>query len=1107
MKHLLLLLAAALPLSPLAAPTRADELAKNFATPPDSARPQTWWHWVDGNVTREGITADLEAMARVGIGGAQIFEAGCGVPSGPVKYVSPEWRELVKHAAQEASRLGLELTLHNCAGWSSSGGPWITPELSMQKLVWSETFLEGPKQIETALPPPPAEAGFYRDIAVFAFPTPEGENFSMAEAAPKLSASPGIVADKLPALTDGDPKTSIVVAGPALKLPQWVQLEFPQKYLARSLALTFVNSQHIEYHKFSGEIQVSDDGQKFRTIRTFAGNPPELTVVLNAVESRWFRIVFTSYTPPAWAQTAQLPLASLALLPVCRIEGVQAKAAFTRSEDRAADNFAPLPDAVVTHRSQMVEISSKMDGAGKLRWDVPAGKWTVLRFGHTTTGVKNHPATASGTGFECDKLSQAAMDAHFNGMLAKVIADVGPLAGKTFNNVLIDSWEVGSQNWTPKFREEFQQRRGYDPLPLLPAVTGRVVDGNEVTERFLCDFRQTIAELLAENYAGHLHDLAHQHGLRLTIEAYGNGLFNDLTYAGRADDTMNEFWSFNFGDGKKGFGNGSWNAMATAAHVYGRKITAAEAFSGTSAEKWLGHPGYIKDLGDSYFCEGINRFVFHRFAMQPWTNPARAPGMSMGPWGLHYERTQTWWEQSKAWHQYLARCQYLLQQGLFVADILSLQPEGALGVSPLANIRDGYRFDVCPAEVVLTRMSVKDGRIMLPDGMSYRMLVLPDVKTMTPPLLRRLKELVAAGATVIGPRPEKSPSLTGFPQCDAEVKQLASELWGDCDGKTNKEHAFGQGRAIWGRTPMEVLEAAGVKPDFSAVPEGLRFIHRRIGDADVYFVANRSQRAVESLCSFRITGKRPELWQPETGVMEKAAAYEEKDGITRVPLRFDPSGSVFVVFRKPSAGQPHSTTGKNWLEFQPVQEIAGAWEVNFDPKWGGPATPVTFEKLEDWSKRPEEGIRYYSGTAVYRKTFALSDSTLKKEKQKLFLDLGQVAVMAEVKLNGKNLGTLWKGGRQHVGIESGQPMVQPHDRRRATARGQQPQLRRDDQILAAVADRRQAQPDRSLHIHEPASVEEGRCACRVRSARPGDCAISGNGRSEITGHCSEIFNA
>jgi hypothetical protein len=1036
----------------LTAQIRADDLLKSFTAPPDSARPQTWWHWVDGNVTREGITADLEAMARVGIGGAHIFEAGCRVPSGPVEYASPEWRALVKYAAQEASRLGIELAIHNCAGWSSSGGPWITPELSMQKLVWSETFLQGPKQIAVALPQPPAVAGFYRDITVLAFPSPEGENIAMAETAPTLSASTGATADKLRDLTDGDPQTSLVMAGPSVKLPQWVQLEFPQKYLARSLALTFANSMGTEYSRFSGEVQVSDDGQNFRTVRTFSGLPPEMVVSLDAIASRWFRIVFTSFKPPPWAREAHLPLATVSLLPAYRLEGIQTKAAFARPNDSLTGDFPSVPGSVVAQRSQMQDLTSKMDREGKLRWEMPAGKWTVLRLGHTTTGKQNHPAPAAGTGLECDKLSKAAMDAHFNGMLAKVIAAVGPLAGKTFNKVLIDSWEVGSQNWTPKFREDFLQRRGYDPLLLLPVVTGRVVDGSEVTERFLWDFRQTIAELLADNYAGHLRDRAHQHGMRLLAEAYGNGPFNGLTYAGRVDEPMSEFWSFRFGDGKKGFGHGSWNPMATAAHVYGQKVIGAEAFSGTDAEKWLGHPGYLKDLGDSFFCEGINRFVFHRFAMQPWTNPDRAPGMSMGPWGLHYERTQTWWEQSKAWHQYLTRCQSLLQQGLFVADIVSLQPEGALDIPPLANIRDGYRFDVCPAEVVLTRMSVKDGRITLPDGMSYRMLVLPAVKTMTPPLLRKLKQLVAAGATVIGPRPEKSPSLAGFPQCDAEVKQLASELWGDCDGKAVKEHAFGLGRVICGRTPMEVLEMAGVKPDFSAVPVGLRFIHRTIGDAEVYFVANRSRHAVEAVCSFRVTGKQPELWQPETGRTEDAAVFETKDGITRLPLRLEAAGSTFVVFRKPAAadhivsaqftaagpvtpsaalpayeltvstaGQPvfcawqpgsialKTLTGTTLqAEVRDVPkpvELSGAWEVSFDPKWGGPAAPVTFEQLEDWRKRPEKGIHYYSGTAIYRKTFP---SVIRNPQSKIFLDLGQVAVIAEVKLNGKNLGTLWK---------------------------------------------------------------------------------------------------
>jgi hypothetical protein len=436
----------------------------------------------------------------------------------------------------------------------------------------------------------------------------------------------------------------------------------------------------------------------------------------------------------------------------------------------------------------------------------------------------NTPAPASGRGLECDKLSKAGIEAQFAGMMGKLIADVGPAAGKALVATHIDSWENGAQNWTAAMREEFQKRRGYDPLRYLPVVTGRVVDSLEISERFLWDWRQTITDLLVENYAGHMETLAQQHGLRLSIEAYG-GPCDDMTYGGRADEPMCEFW----------IGGGAFETckeMASAAHTYGKRILGAESFTADDRERWLQHPASIKALGDRAFCEGVNRFVFHRYAMQPWL--AYQPGMTMGPWGLHYERTETWWEQSRPWHEYLARCQHLLRQGTFVADICYLQPEAApQGFH--GHERRGYDYDNCTAEVVMTRMTVSNGRIVLPDGMSYRVLVLPNVETMTPSLLHRIKDLVAAGATVIGPRPQKSPGLTGYPSCDDEVKQLADELWGDCDGQAVKEHAFGRGRMVWGPSPEETLAKLEVPTDFTANPF-IQWIHRSIGDTEIYFV-------------------------------------------------------------------------------------------------------------------------------------------------------------------------------------------------------------------------------------------------------------------------------
>jgi hypothetical protein len=804
-----------------------DDLQRGFVRAPDSARPWVYWFWLNGNITREGVTADLEAMQRVGIGGVLIMEVDQGAPLGPVSFAGPEWRDLFSHVVAEADRLGLEVNMNNDAGWCGSGGPWITPDLAMQKVVWTETEVQGPTSFDGVLPEPPKVAGYYRDVAVLAFPTPS------------------------------------------------------------------------DY----------------------------------------------------------------------RIEDIEGKSSLVRREfaPRAASPDAP-PGAAIPH-DRIVNLTANMDKDGRLSWDVPAGAWTVVRLGHTSTGAVNRPSPASGLGLECDKLSKEGAEAAFAGLMGKLIADNSALAGKTLVATHIDSWEVGSQNWTPGFREEFQRLRGYDLLPYLPAMTGRVVDSLEVSERFLWDLRQTISDLLVENYAGRFRELAHRHRMRLTVEAYGDGPYADMAYAARADEPMAEFWSW-----PNNATSWSCTEMSSGAHTYGKRILGAEAFTATDGENWLHHPASIKALGDWAFCEGINRFVFHRYAMQPWLTVE--PGMSMGPWGLHYERTQTWWEQSRPWHEYLARCQYMLQQGLWVADICFLQPEGSPQTFRLpagrSLDRGGYNYDGCTPEVVLTRMQVKDGGLVLPDGMSYRLLVLPDTPTMTPGLLRKIRDLVAAGATVLGNPPVKSPSLSGYPACDAEVQALAAELWGDAASASVGERRLGKGKVIWGRMPEEVLAAQGVPPDFdfrtgSSAPV-LRYAHRTIGDADVYFVASCSPNAEEAVCAFRVQGKRPELWWPETGRVEKPAVYDESGGVVRIPIWFAPTESVFVVFRPGGPEQGRITSVA--LDGRPLLDTA--WKPAEQPAPDNNGGVVNTFTMTAWVKPdaeiglPEEANTGASGQAVAR---------------------------------------------------------------------------------------------------------------------------------------------
>ncbi len=877
---------------PVAAGT---EIEAYFRSPPAQARPWVYWFWLNGNITREGITADLEAMNRAGIGGMVIMEVDQGTPAGPVAFMSDQWRELFKFMIGEAGRLGLEVNMNNDAGWNGSGGPWVPLDKAMQVVVTSETPVTGGKRFEDALPQPKTNEGYYRDIAVQALPTP------------------------------------------------------PTDYRIDNFA--------------------------FKAVATG-------------------RAARGGQAPPA----------------------------------NSADYLVP--------GDRVVDLTAKMDKAGRLTWDAPPGKWTVIRFGHTFTGAKSHPAPATGAGPECDKLSKEGIEAQFNGMIGKLIKDVGPAAGKTLVSTHVDSWEVGSQNWTARMREEFRKRRGYDMMRFLPVMTGRPVDSIDVSERFLWDLRQTVSELLAENYIGHLRELAHAGGLRLSMESYTTPA-NDMEVANYVDEPICEFW---WPDG--GWVYWSVKAMASAAHGNNRPIVGAEAFTAGKLERWQAHPAVIKAVGDRAFCDGVNRMIVHRFAMQPWLD--RRPGMMMGRWGLHYERTQTWWEQATAWHEYLARCQYMLRQGRFVADVMDLQPEepmsrcGQLGLS-------GYDYDAYSPSLFLKDVSVRDGKLTLPHGMQYRLLLLPETRSMTLPMLRKIKGLVEAGAVALGNPPQRTPGLEGYPKADAELKELAAALWGT--DAAVKDRAVGKGRVLRGMKPEEALALLGVGQDFSA-SRGLRWIHRSADGMEIYFVACDDDKPVQAVCTFRQSGKSPELWDPETGRIMPVRYYQEKNGQTSVPIGFEPSGSVFVIFRKepadkarrvvsvkrdgqaivPAAAASPAIDLVGGLAWQPgsyVVETAdgksrqfkigpmppplaidGPWLVNFDPNWGGPKS-ITMDKLASWSKSAVPGVKYYSGTATYDKKITIPREMLGKQRR-VYLDLGTVAVMARAELNGKDLGVLWK---------------------------------------------------------------------------------------------------
>ena len=1000
----------------------ADPLGKAFDHPPEAAKPLTWWHWISGNVSKEGITADLEAMKQIGLGGAQIFWVDQSAIKGAVQFMSPEWKELIKFTVKEAARLDLEIYINACDGWSESGAAWVTPEESMQKVVWTERQVSGGKRVSLDLPLPEAFQGYYRDIGVFAFPTPTGE---VPPADKITSNAAGFEGTKF----KNAPREAVTLTYETPVVEQWVQFEYNTPVTIGSVALTMMGEKGLR----SWDVQTSEDGVNFRKIASvFSGE----STGFEPVTARFFRV----FRPKGTAKTIQFKKFEFGRTMLPRLDARVGMIPFGNHLSLDENEFVDMP----LRPEEIVKPTSIINLTGKSDWEVPPGNYTILRMGHTSTGKKSHPS--NNAGLEVNKFSEVAVRNFLNTMFGFLLEDCPELVGTTFRGILLDSWEAGCQNWTDDMVEQFTKRRGYDLTPWLPALTGSIIGSAEETQRFLRDFRRTQADLIAEMHYGTTQKFAHEHGLKFMAEATGiklTAMSDQLQAREFTDIPMGEFWV----NDAQAFAMEDLKEAASVAHVYGQNIAAAEAFTAAPRDgAWKNDPFSLKALGDRAFCMGINLFVFHRYAHQPWLD--RVPGMSMGPFGINFERTNTWWEPGKAWIEYLTRSQAILQAGRFSADLCYFYGENAPATIRFAKLDPpapaGYGYDFCNADAILDLMSVEDGRFVLPSGMKYRMLILPPVDRMTLSLLRKIETLVKSGGSVYGPKPTLTPNLKGFPQEDVELAKLANEIWGNCDGKTVLENLYGKGRVVWG---MPIEKALSVKPDFSASRGKLLFIHRQVSGAEVYFVSNQKGE-VATDCTFRVTGMIPELWHPDTGHRETLAQYKDDNLTTTVPLHFSTSGSAFVVFRHkapsvtpvaslkldgqtldPSAGYltmegdkvqfsaqkagTYELTTGNGLtssievaDLPAPEEISGPWEVIFPPKLGAP-DKVVFDKLMSWTDSSNGGVKYFSGTATYIKDFVLP-KVFTGDGRSCVLDLGDVKNLAEVTLNGKNLGVLWQ---------------------------------------------------------------------------------------------------
>jgi hypothetical protein len=1069
-----------------------DSLSGNFEAPPDWAKPyvQYWWN---PKIKKEDITHDLEAMHEQGIGGALLW------PDRSTFEVAhrQELLDLLDHALKEADRLGMEMNIKPMQGETTMAGEWIDREHSLKTPAWVETDVAGPKPRFRLEAKPNSQEDFYRDVAVLAYKArpavPRAENY-IQKAGGKITGSAVVTNPQY--VVDGDPKTGAVVnsirlsafteslsemMGFPLHDAKWIACEFPEPYTASAVSVCVANHMDMPTEL---SLQSSDDGKSYKTICEWKAHLDDATPVsFKATSARFYRIVVSDSNRSELRPFIQIKLFDLLKDgdPVSwpRIDHWMLRTGIGMGvpwyDPDVLDLHAtkiPTEQADVAVED-VVDLTSRIGSDGAIEWDVPAGDWRILRFGYTLAVFPSAVRTDKDQWYFCDVLSKSGAEMAFNGLPKKMLETFSPHIGKSLKLLHEDSWEVEENSyWTANFVEEFQQRRGYDPRPYLPAMTGTIVGSGEITDRFLWDYRRTVADMIADNYVATLTDLCKKNNVGWHSEipaGYIPGLLDSLRLHSRAEVISGEFWARNDeSDPNSAFMevtsrrfNDAVVAAASAAHTGGKQIVDAESFTHFS-HGYEKDPFSFKDIGDRALCRGINRMSFLGYPSQDETSPGWSFAFFCDDWNRH----NTWWPQSHAWFSYVTRCQFLLQQGLFQADLCYLNsesiPSGVPGREFMQPaVPDGYSYDGCSAETMRDRMTVKDGRLMLPDGMSYRVLVLPERDTMTPETLRRVAELIQQGATVVGPKPKGSPSLGNYPQCDQEIQKIANEVWGNSDGKVVFENNYGKGRVVWGKTLGEVLLGMEVGPDFDHVSRpanaNVMFIHKKIGDDDIYFLSNQHNQIQELECKFRITGKLPELWFPDTGKVARQGLYQQVGHHTLLPLRLDPRGSVFVVFRENASTQrieDIKLDGKNVLlntnaevidrPIVEVQEagkdglelaaweagtyqlkmasgrnisvqvakipeplvIAGAWEVHFAPGMHAPASTL-FSELMSWTEHDDPDIRFFSGTASYVKEIQLEHELIAANRA-LFLDLGRVRNLAEVKINGKDLGVLWK---------------------------------------------------------------------------------------------------
>lgn len=942
-------------------------IEQGFRSIPDSVQTGVYWYWISDNISKEGVERDLEAMKVAGINRAFIGNIGIdGITYGDHKLLSSEWWEVLHAALKKATELNIEIGIFNSPGWSQSGGPWVKSSQAMRYLASSDTIVAGPGRMQLTLPSVGKDE---QDVCVIAYPAldkPVAEKSWAINKKSGQSSSSVLVFDK-----EATVRTLIYRVNTPFKTTAklWVKKGGKEELLRQfvidrsnpALNVGFVPYAPVvislpETSASQFRLEMSEEGEA-------AGN---VTLTSSPMMER--------YPEKSLAKMFQTPLPMW--------------------DDYLWEKQPAVSDASLMVSPDAIKNVTEFSKNGVLDWEVPEGKWVIRRMAMLPTGVTNSPAAPEATGPEIDKMSKKHVAFHFDAFIGDILKRIPEADRKTFKVVVQDSYETGGQNWTDDMISVFKERYGYDPVPYLPVLEGTVVGNPDISDRFLWDLRRLIADRVSYDYVGGLRDVCHQHGLTTWLENYGHWGFPGefLQYGGQSDEIAGEFWS------EGSLGDIENRAASSCGHIYGKRRVWAESF--TSGGPAFGrYPYQMKQRGDRFFTEGINSSLLHVYIHQPFED--REPGLDAW-FGNEFNRKNTWFSQMDVFTGYLKRCNFMLQRGDYVADVAYFIGEDAPKMTGICTpeLPAGYSFDYINGEVLLQRASVEDGRIVLPSGMKYRLLVLPQLETMRPEILQKIKELLQAGACVIGPAPKYSPSLSDYPAADQKVQALASELWGD---QTESVRTIGKGRLFMPATSLQpVLEALNVKPDMrvnSGTP--VLFIHRATDEGDIYFISNQSENPVDINPSFRVAGKLPELWNPLTAEIRLLPEFTCADGVTTVPVRLEGFESSFIIFRK--KGTPSKTTARNYPVKEVLATVTSPWQVDFEKGKRGPEEAVTFPALQDWTESTDPSIRYFSGKAIYTNRITLDELPQKA----LYLDLGKVMVMAKVKINGQYVGGVW----------------------------------------------------------------------------------------------------